>query len=301
MRAEARLRHQERRRQLFEKGVLASRNTQETPKTEEEKAADLVPRLSIVLKCDVDGTLEAIQSVLSTYDAHDQVRLDVVHSAVGPVSETDLELAAETGAHIVTFNSPVHRRVQAMAEQRHVCLEEFHVIYKLVERLKEMLSDKMQPMVERRMLGGGTVIHVYRIPDGLKKKQPIAGIRVDWGTLERKATWRFLRPTKAGGDSDKSKSKSAKAEKKENQPPAQKQAADESIEASAGLGTMAPIYEGPIESMQCEKQSINKASTDMEIGVAVEDKSVRYKEGDQVEVFEDFTPPQRIRWHPPGF
>ena len=48
-----------------------------------------------------------------------------------------------------------------------------------------MLSDKMQPMVERRMLGGGTVIHVYRIPDGLKKKQPIAGIRVDWGTLER--------------------------------------------------------------------------------------------------------------------
>lgn len=167
--------------------------------------------MPIILKCDVDGTKQALQDVLATYDAHDQVRLEIVASNVGPLNEQDLELADDTGgtteelmaihsilAHILAFNSPINYRIQELAKQKNVQMEQFHVIYKLVERLKELLNERLTPITERRLLGAGTVIHEYRLADGAKKRQPIAGIRVDWGTMEKSGIWRFVRPSAAG-------------------------------------------------------------------------------------------------------
>jgi translation initiation factor IF-2 len=70
----------------------------------------------------------------------DQVRLDIVHSNVGILAENDLEMAAEFNAHIFTFNTPIPPRIQELAKQKNVHIEEFHVIYKLVERLKVNLK-----------------------------------------------------------------------------------------------------------------------------------------------------------------
>nr|CAD2180774.1 unnamed protein product [Meloidogyne enterolobii] len=61
------------------------------------------------------------------------------------------------------------------------------------------------------------------------------------------------------------------------------------------------LYEGTINSMECEGQAINQATTDMQIGVAITDKNLTYKEDDRVEVFEEVQVPQQINWNPPGF
>ena len=107
----------------------------------------------------------------------------------------------------MAFNSPVNYRIQELAKQKNVPLEQFHVIYKLVERLKELLNAQLKPLTERRLLGAGTVIHEYRLADGAKKRQPVAGIRVDWGTMERSGTWRFVRSAGIGSGAEEAEKK----------------------------------------------------------------------------------------------
>ncbi|KAL7076777.1 hypothetical protein ACQ4LE_004006 [Meloidogyne hapla] len=268
-REEAREKYRQQRLELFKQGIIARAGHSPdsyTKPNEEEIAALEIPCLTLILRCDVDGALEALKNVLSTYDAKEQVRLKIANANVGPLTEKDVELAADIGAYTLSFNAPIHQYIRDFAKRKGVPLEEFHVIYKLVDRLKELLTEKIPPLIERRLVGGGTVIRAYRLKDGQKKKQPIAGIRVDWGKMDRKCIWRFLRTGNASAE-------------------------EENI----------TLYEGSIMSMECEGQSINQATTDMQIGVAITDKNVTYKEDDRVEVFEDVQLPQQIKWNPPGF
>ncbi|CAK5127514.1 unnamed protein product [Meloidogyne enterolobii] len=195
-REEARGKYRQQRFELFKQGIIARAGHSPdayTKPNEEEIAALEIPSLTIILRCDVDGALEALKNVLSTYNAKDQVRLKIASAGVGPLTEKDLELAADIGAYALSFNAPIHQYIRDLAKSKGVALEEFHVIYKLVDRLKELLTQKITPIIERRLVGSGTVIRAYKLKDGQKKKQPVAGIKVDWGKMDRKFIWRFVR------------------------------------------------------------------------------------------------------------
>uniref|UniRef100_A0A915LPQ0 Tr-type G domain-containing protein n=1 Tax=Meloidogyne javanica TaxID=6303 RepID=A0A915LPQ0_MELJA len=191
----AREKYKQQRFELFKQGIIARAGHSPDAYTKpnlEEIAALEIPSLTIILRCDVDGALEALKNVLSTYNAKDQVRLKIANAGVGPLTEKDLELAADIGAYVLSFNAPIHQYIRDVAKRKGVPLEEFHVIYKFVDRLKELLTQKIPPIIERRLVGAGTVIRAYKLKDGQKKKQPVAGIKVDWGKMDSAGYWGFL-------------------------------------------------------------------------------------------------------------
>ncbi|KAI3415695.1 hypothetical protein GPALN_005287 [Globodera pallida] len=259
-----------------------------------DSAQPKAPRFPLLLKCDVEGTLQAVQTVLDSYDANDQVQLDIVATGVGALNENELELAAQTGAHIFCFNVHVSQRLSLMAKDQNVPLHQFNVIYKLVDRLKELLAEHIPIVKERQLVAEGTVLTEYRIMDGLKKKQPVAGLRVDWGRMEKDGfIWRFTRQKKVVKEGDANAKAAATS--------AGAQRPNEAAGAEPPKFVTVTIYEGPIQSMQREKSVISSASAEMNIGVTVEDKNIRYKEDDRVEVFKDVQLPQQLNWNPPGF
>lgn len=270
--------HEQVKEQLLPKGVRESSVLNDAKRTEGlsfeydnrlETAHAKPPKFSLLLKCDVEGSLEALQSVFESYSSNEKIRLDVIKIGVGPITEPEFELAKKYKAHVYFFNVPIPANIREQALASEVKLEQFRVIYKLVETLKEQLNEtlnKTRPLVERKVKGEGVVIKEFRIADRDRKKQPIAGVRVVNGEFDRKAIFRFVRQQKV----------------------------NEAIPSVL-------IYEGRIESMQKERQVVNVASTNDEVAISVAEKMVRYKEDDLVECIEEIPIKQSIDWNPIGF
>ena len=130
------------RRRVKRRGVMRQKETVE--RTD--------PELAIVVKADVDGSLEAILDVLETYDSP-QCRLDIVHYGVGNIVESDVNLAFPFGAVIYAFNVRCPDDVKKMAKDTKTEIRPFNIIYRLVEDLKLRLNDKL-PMTEAEEIIG---------------------------------------------------------------------------------------------------------------------------------------------------
>ncbi|XP_061888784.1 translation initiation factor IF-2, mitochondrial-like [Entelurus aequoreus] len=113
--------------------------------SEQTSHADL--SLPLIIKADVDGSLEAILSIVDTYDAQDQCGLAVVHSGIGDVSENDLNMAVTFGGSVYGFNVAAGKSIQQMAARQGVPLRLNAVIYQLVEQLKAELNSKLPPLL----------------------------------------------------------------------------------------------------------------------------------------------------------
>jgi len=225
------------------------------------------PRFSLILKCDVEGTMEALRLVLETYDSNHMVHLDLVKLGVGPLTDPEFELALECKATIFCFNLPVSAKYRELAVENQLKIEQFNVIYSLVSALKVALDQTLnlsKPVIERKLMGEGVVLKEFRVPDRERKKQPVAGVRVASGFFDKNHIFRIIR----------------------NTPP--------------DFKTIV-IYEGHIQSLQREKQVIKQASTGEEIALSVDNKSIRYKEDDTVEAYDEVTVQQTVNWNPPGF
>ncbi|KAL6744197.1 hypothetical protein Aduo_017157 [Ancylostoma duodenale] len=223
----------------------------------EKAAEDDFPKLRIMLRTDVEGTLEAILNVTETY-ASEKCKFQVVEFGVGPPTNMDVEIAKETGAVIYLFNVQPPPAIRQQAEQDGVRIEQFNVIYRLIESLKNELSAQLPTLTEMELVGEGHVLKEFLISDRNRKKQPIAGVLVDWGNFQKNCIFKFIR----GGN---------------------------------------VIYEGGVESMKHQAELVSTATTNTEVGIALEDKSVRFKEDDTVEVYSKKQVPQTIDWYPPGF
>lgn len=119
------------------------------PRTKENIDDSTVPRVSVIVKGDVHGSVEAILDVLETYHENDKVRLDIVHYGVGDVTEGDIELAKTFKALIYAFSvsspkTPLPKGVQ---------INEVNIIYRLVDHLKEAISSKLPPLDVEEVLG----------------------------------------------------------------------------------------------------------------------------------------------------
>ncbi|MEE6474318.1 hypothetical protein FKM82_010347 [Ascaphus truei] len=161
--------------------------TRPAERTESDK-----PTLPLILKGDVDGSVEAILSIIDTYDAEDQCGLDLVHFGVGDISENDIDLAETFKGVVYGFNVNSNKALQQLAAKKEVTVKLHRVIYHLVEDLKEELSSKLSPLIEEIVKGEASVLATFDVTAG-KKKVEVAGCRVQKGILDKKLKFKLVR------------------------------------------------------------------------------------------------------------
>ena len=144
--------------------------------------------LNVVLKADVQGSLEACTESLRKLE-RDDVKLAIVHRGVGGITENDVQLAKAANATIIGFNVRPDRRSRDMAEREAVEIRTYEIIYKLIEEIQSAMLGLLAPEFEEVVTGEAEVREVFRIP----KIGAIAGCYVREGTITRGTKVRFLR------------------------------------------------------------------------------------------------------------
>ncbi|XP_049877575.1 translation initiation factor IF-2, mitochondrial isoform X2 [Pectinophora gossypiella] len=153
---------------------------------------DLHPTLALLVKGDVDGSVEAILDILETYDEHERVRMDLVHYGVGPVTPNDIEIAEAFNAVIYAFNVECSAALAAEAKKKNIEIKQHNVIYKLVDDVKLQLSARIPVTQREEILGEANVLQQFSVSEG-KKRVPVAGCRCVKGSLQRNARYRLIR------------------------------------------------------------------------------------------------------------
>ncbi len=143
--------------------------------------------LRIVLKTDVQGSLEAIIKMFSEI-LTDKVEIDVLHSAAGPISEGDILLASASDAIVIGFNVKIESTAVSVAKREAVQVKLFSIIYELVDQVKEAMLGLLDPETREKMLGHARIKQVFKLTRGI-----VAGCVVTDGRIERKARARVLR------------------------------------------------------------------------------------------------------------
>ncbi|RZC40071.1 translation initiation factor IF-2, mitochondrial, partial [Asbolus verrucosus] len=149
------------------------------------------PVLNLIVKSDVDGTLEALLNTLDTYNLP-ECKMDLVHYGVGSISENDVELAKTFKALIYAFNINCPPHIQELAENEGVTIKFHNIIYKFVDDVKEELNKRLPEKETEEVIGEATVLQQFEINQG-RKKVPVAGCRCIKGMLRKTAMYRVIR------------------------------------------------------------------------------------------------------------
>jgi len=144
--------------------------------------------LNLILKADVQGTLEAITDSLRKLE-RPEVKLSFVHRGVGGITEYDVQLAVASNATIIGFNVRPDRRAREMAQERRVGIRTYEIIYKLLEDIEAAMVGMLTPEFEEVVTGEAEVREVFRVP----RVGAVAGCYVLDGVITRGSKVRFLR------------------------------------------------------------------------------------------------------------
>jgi translation initiation factor IF-2 len=147
-----------------------------------------VKDLNLVVKADVQGSVEAVVESLGKM-GHEEARIRILHSGVGAVSESDVMLAAASGAIILGFGVTVEAKARRLAEQEGVDVRTYRVIYDLLGDVEQALRGMLAPKVEEVVLGRAEVRELFRVP----RVGTVAGSYVLEGKVARNAQARVLR------------------------------------------------------------------------------------------------------------
>lgn len=135
---------------------------------------DKVQQLPLILVTDVKGSLEAIEGSLAKIP-QDEVSVQLVHTAVGTVSESDIRTAASSGALIASFRARIEPTARNLAKELNVKISTYDVIYQLLDDVKEALEAMLPPEIIRNEVGSGEVLAIFRTT----KASQIIGCRVN--------------------------------------------------------------------------------------------------------------------------
>ncbi|QGY41621.1 translation initiation factor IF-2 [Pseudodesulfovibrio cashew] len=152
------------------------------------KPNDQAQSLNLVLKADVQGSLEAVTEALNKLST-DEVKISVVHGGAGAITESDILLANASEAIIIGFNVRPNLKVKEIAEQEGVEVRFYDIIYKLVQEVKDAMSGMLTPDLEEVYLGQAEVRQTFSVP----KVGTIAGCFVPDGKIVRGSSVRLLR------------------------------------------------------------------------------------------------------------
>jgi len=131
-------------------------------------------KIKLVLRADVEGTLEAIKGSL------DDESVELISAKVGDVTEADVELADSTGAGILAFRSRVSGRVKQLAKAAGVKIRQYEVIYELIEDLQKQMLKLLEPTIDEVITGEAEILQVFEM-----RGERIAGIKVKTGELKK--------------------------------------------------------------------------------------------------------------------
>ncbi len=151
------------------------------------EAEDGKKHLRIVLKCDAQGSLEALTGALLQIDSR-KVDLELVHSGVGPISENDILLASASNAVVVGFSIKVETNAVTMAKHEGVQVKLYSIIYELIDQIKESMAGLLDPEHRESVIGHAEVKQVFKLTKGI-----VAGCLVTDGRIARTARARVLR------------------------------------------------------------------------------------------------------------
>src|SRR5947209_7338202 len=147
-----------------------------------------VKELNVVLKCDVQGTAEAIKNALSKI-GEENIKVRLIHEGIGNINETDVHLAAASGAVIIGFNVKADGAAQRQAQKEGVDIRYYDVIYKLTEDIQAAITGMLEPTFREVVEGHAEVVQIFKAG----KNTVIAGSRVTDGKITRSAQARILR------------------------------------------------------------------------------------------------------------
>ncbi len=150
-------------------------------------ADDKRKSLEIVLKCDVQGSLEALTGALGEIDSK-KIDLKIIHSGIGPISESDVLLATASDAVIVGFNVKVENSAANAARREGVEIKLYSIIYELIDQIKEAMAGLLDPETREAVIGHASVKKVFETSKG-----SVAGCQVSDGRISRNARARVLR------------------------------------------------------------------------------------------------------------
>jgi len=151
-------------------------------------AAGEVRELSVVLKADVQGSVEALSEALSRLSTP-EVSLKIIHAAVGGITESDVMLASASNAVVIGFNVRPESQASAAAEREGVEIRLYNVIYDVIQDVRDAMEGLLEPEKVEKRLGRAEVREVFRIPGvGV-----VAGCFVSEGKIPRNAQARLIR------------------------------------------------------------------------------------------------------------
>jgi translation initiation factor IF-2 len=144
--------------------------------------------LNMVIKGDVQGSVEAIEGELSKIQ-HPEVRVNVIHTGVGGITENDVNLAAASNAMVVGFNVRPSAEARSLAERQGIEIRQYRVIYQLTEEIEQALVGMLSPVETEAILGEAEVRALFRV----SRLGTIAGCMVTSGVVRRNANVRIFR------------------------------------------------------------------------------------------------------------
>lgn len=145
--------------------------------------------LPVILKADVQGSLEAIKSSLEKL-VNDEIKVNIIHSGIGGISQSDIELAsASENSVVLGFNVRPTGEIKEKAKDKGIEIKTYNVIYNLIDDVKALLSGMMSPIISEEQLGQAEIRQVISVP----KIGLIAGCMVSEGVINRGAKIRLIR------------------------------------------------------------------------------------------------------------
>jgi translation initiation factor IF-2 len=154
----------------------------------EQLRAGEVKELPVVVKADVQGSVEVLNEMLPRLST-DLVKLKVLHASVGAVNESDVLLASTSGAVIVAFNVKPERKAEELAQRENVDIRRYTIIYELLDELTRAMQGLLSPVIKEHHLGRAQVRDTFRV----KGVGTIAGCSVLEGIMKRDAEVRVIR------------------------------------------------------------------------------------------------------------
>ena len=147
-----------------------------------------VKELNVILKADVQGSIEALIDALNKLST-EEIKLKIIHSSAGTITETDVMLASASDAVIIGFNVRPDARVAELAEQERVDIKLYDIIYNVIADVRAAMEGLLEPIFKEVVQGRAEVREIFRVP----KIGAIAGSYVTDGKITRSAGVRLLR------------------------------------------------------------------------------------------------------------
>ena len=150
-----------------------------------------------MIKADTRGSSEAIIHQLENIKS-DKILIKVIHSGVGFINESDVALASASNALLLSFNSTTTKEAKAKAKLNNIMIQNFNIIYELIEYVSDFASGKLKPTIKENFIGKAEVLQIFKV----SKVGAIAGCRVIEGSVGKNAKVKVIRNEKIIYDGD---------------------------------------------------------------------------------------------------